>query len=632
MRRVTARSVRRRAAGAAASAPSASAASAASAESAESAASALRATAGLLLVLALLLLLAPGCGEKPSAGAGDVWPLTLQDQGLLAYAALTLPAQVQSDLLRGLLGWEPAGLREDAPLVVVHLDEKTYGGPVALLLPVADRKAFHASLESCDALQQLGGGRWRYDVPPDSPLRAISFVLARLRGGSPLEMLASLADAPQTSFGFELADEGGHVLVAPSFEATGACRNVVRATDGFVSTPPHAFVASLDLTRLRLVYAEQIADSESQLRAALSGAGAAGALGGMLGDGHGGAGGGLSLPVNWELLWALKDMLAFGDAEALQFHADASPAFWEHIDRLAKHDADGDTGDGETDDDTGDGETDDDAGGDEAAERDGRERRDEREERDEIGGLDDGAPGSPSDGRVLFESLPELGLRVQLAADAPLRAVAAAGAPAPAIDGALLVLAADAPRFAPAFAHWCRPIAEVVKGRGPPAERYLDELSRLVGAWGGLLALVPASEDSLLLVGSLAPGRALEADAWRQWLGPLLTTARVEGFGGELVTEERADGVHLLHSADGGVAASYRVEDDLAWAALGEVGAVPDAALSAFRAALVARASGAPAPDVAVTSLRLALADAEAQVSVHGGHVELTLRPAARER
>jgi len=538
------------------------------------------------LFVAVLVLLPGGCAEQRPATTTHAWPLSLDEPGLLAYTALSLPDEVQADLLHGLTDWEPRGLRHGAPLILAHLDEKTYGGPIALMLPVDDHKAFQASLGECTTLSALGNGRYRYDVPPDSPLRAASMMMARMQGGSPLSMLTSMADAPQTSFGFELADEGDHAILAPSFEAIGACRRVVRATDGFAGAPPHTMVASLNLMRWRLVYAEQIAQSESQLRSLLSGAGTAGALGAaaMMGRGEGGAGGG-QLP-NWELLWALKDMFAFGSVEAMQFSADASPEFWA---RLARD-----------------------------------EEPDQVEERD----MDDERPRL-GEAWESFLELPELRMRLQLAADSPMRPLVGAAVPAPAMEGAVLVLAADPQRFAAAFAQWCKPIAEVVKGRGPPAQRYLDELAGLLGAWNGLLAVVRTEDDGLLLMGSLAPGRGQEAEAWRHWLEPLLSSANVEGFNGKLVDEARADGVHALRAADGAVALSYGFADDIVWAVLGEVSAPPGPGLAAFRQARAARALP---PTSEVTALRASLPDGAVDVALHGDEMQLTWRPSARER
>ncbi len=556
------------------------------------AASWLRAAAqnACLLVVALGLLL-DGCTEQLPVATTEAWPLSLDEPGLLAYTALTLPDDVQAAMLRGLTDWEPRGLRHGAPLVLVHLDEKTYGGPVAILLPIDDRKAFQASLNECTTLSALGNGRYRYDVPPDSPLLGASMLFARMQGGTPLSMLTSMADAPRTSFGFDLADEGDHAILAPSFEAVGACRRVVRATGGFSKAPPHTVVTSLNLARLRLAYADEIARSESQLRSLMSGAGTAGALGAAAMMSHGESGrpaDGGRLP-NWELLWALKDMLAFGDVEALQFSADASPEFWERLDRSEIPDPD-------------------------------EERSSHRR------------PPAFGDLWETFLELPELRVRMQVSAASPLRPLLDAAAPAPTMDGALLVLAADPKRFSSSFAQWCRPIAEVVKGRGPPSQRYLDELSGLLDAWSGLLAVVRTQEGDLLLMGSLSPGLGRDAEAWRHWLEPLLSSANVEGFSGKLESEVRADGVTALRAADGAVALSYAFADDIVWAMPGEVAAQPDTELAAFRQARDARAmtivSGAAA---SIESLRVSLADAGAEVTVQGDEVQLTWRPSARE-
>jgi hypothetical protein len=581
-----------------------------------------RAATAVALVALLLALpaLLGGCAKDERAAPTDPWPLTLDEPGLLAYAAVTLPESVRDDALAKLSGWHPRGLSAGRPLVVVHLDAKTYGGPVALFAPVADADAFHASLRECAALHDLGDGHYRLDPPRNSGLQMLTLLITgAMQGASPLAMLGSMADTP-ASFGFELSEEDGQAIFAPSFEAAVACRSVLRSLDGFASAPPHTVVLSLDLARLRTVYAEPLAKAESQLRGVLSGAGTAGALGAamMMKRGHGA--GGPELPVNWELLWALKDMFALGHVEAAQLAADFPPEVWKLM-----------AGEPEAEDSP------------DNATPDAASRRGHEDEGDEPAGDDEArrdARGT-ADIEKFFELLGgPVTARVRLTPASSVAGVLAAAAPTPEIADARFVFAADPKTFAPAVAAWCAPIAEVVKGRGPPAQRYADEFARLLGAWDGLLAVVPAQDGRAMLLAGLAPGRAIEADAWRAWLEPLLATAHIEGFGGSLVDEVQTDGRHVLRDAGGAIALSYGAADDVVWAVAGEQSAPTAAALSAFREARASRAALA-AGKTPVLRLDAPFGSRDggagtrslhAAIRVNGDEVQLSWQYAARDR
>jgi len=327
------------------------------------------------------------------------------------------------------------------------------------------------------------------------------------------------------------------------------------------------------------------------------------------------------LPVNWELLWALKEMFAVGHVEAAQLAVDASPRFWELVGALPEHvsqAAGASPGDADMPDDT-------------EPSRDGAEAPDDHEDRPR----DDDGPDAAEleDMGKLYRAVGTQSARVRLTPRSSLAEVLAALKPAPEVEGARLVLAADPQTFAPAVAAWCRPIAELVKGRGPPAQRYADEMARLLGAWDGLLAVVPAPDQQLMVFASLAPGRSLEPDAWRAWLEPLLATAHVEGFGGVLVEEVQSDGRHVWRDAGGATALSYGFVDDIVWAATGEKAAPPVAALAAFRAARAVRggAGAALAPvfrvDVPLDEAGLGLA-----LQVHGDEVQISWQLTERER
>ena len=44
-------------------------------------------------------------------------------------------------------------------------------------------------------------------------------------------------------------------------------------------------------------------------------------------------------------------------------------------------------------------------------------------------------------------------------------------------------------------------------GKGPPCDRWLDELAGLLSAWGGRLALGATPADDIFVLASLAPER-----------------------------------------------------------------------------------------------------------------------------
>src|SRR6185436_9827446 len=108
-----------------------------------------RALGRALLTLAALSAAAlPACGEKAPAGPAERWPLTVDEPAVLGYAAVSLPRAERTALLQSLLGWVPAGLSDDRPFVALRLESATFGGPLAVMAPLEDGRAFDASLKS----------------------------------------------------------------------------------------------------------------------------------------------------------------------------------------------------------------------------------------------------------------------------------------------------------------------------------------------------------------------------------------------------------------------------------------------------------------------------------------------------
>jgi len=513
---------------------------------------------------AVLLAAALGaCGRDAPAAPAEPWPLTLRQPGVVGYVTARLPPAESARLFEGLLGGAPQGLDDARPLVLLHLDAQAFGGSYALLLPVADEAAFMDSLARLPGMSS--GPRGEYVLEPgiDSGLGQLVMLTSGLRGAtSVMDVLAALQDMgpPRLSFHARVLD--GTAVVAPTFEAGSACAEVLQATGGFAGDPRRAAVLSFDLERVRTVYAREIAAYEEQLRGLLGGARTAGLAGmfarlGHDGDADGASASPLGLDVNWEVLWALKEMLALGSLDAVQVQLDLPP------------------------------------------------------------------DGSGSAGPLeLLERLAAVqgaSLRVRLAPGSPLLPLAESLRPAPELDGAALVLASDGPAFARACAEWLRPLAEVVKGEGPPCDRYVDELAEILGSFGGTLALLPLEDESWCLLADAGAARPDTLTRLGAWLAPLLATARVADAAGALTAREAPGGRTQLVDGEGEVRASVGRAGEVLWLRGGDADE-PAAACAAF-----ARALAGPAPTGA-PALRLATPLVDAALRTGSGELLVELR------
>jgi hypothetical protein len=173
------------------------------------------------------------------------------------------------------------------------------------------------------------------------------------------------------------------------------------------------------------------------------------------------------------------------------------------------------------------------------------------------------------------------------------------------------VAAAEPQAFAAAFAQWFRPIAAVVKGEGPPCDRYVDELAALLGGWGGRLALVPGAGDAPVLLVS-ARETDVSLQRWLDWLAPLLATARVEGLPADQRPERLDDGTLVLRDALGQLALRARLDDGVLWIVSGDAADPPLDLVQRFRER-TAPATG--------SALRATIADYGLQLT--GSHGEL---------
>jgi hypothetical protein len=530
-----------------------------------------------LLPFALAVALG-GCGHHAAPTASEPWPITLQANGVVAYAALRPPKPAFDDACTRLFGFVPDGVDASRPFTVMNLDAKAFGGAYALLLPLRDEAAFRDSLDKAPGLRHGGRGDYVLEVPADSELgRIILLSSSAVAGtGSFMDLVAAIQNAGPQSLAFQCNVEDGWALVAPTFEATSACRDVLRETGSFAGAPPRALVLGVDLDRVRTVYAAELKRMEDQFRALIGGAQAAGLLG-MASGMHGGDRPALDFGVKWEFVWAVKAMFDLSSFEGAQV-------------ALVQPGEAGDAG--------------------------------EVREADMDGDRDSWRATLEGEGARFVRDLlaaREGALRLRLAPDVPLAALVAALRPAPEMHDAL-VFATDGPAFGRAVADWMRPLGELAKGKGAPCDRYLDELASLLAGLGGTIALQVSGESKCLM----ASGGDITLESLqrlRTWATPILAAAGVDAAedSASLTTRELTGGRTLLVAADGSPRATLGRRGDIAWLCAGESD-VPDAALTAFERALAAP------PAVDAPCLRLRSEAFEADLRADGRELQLELR------
>lgn len=90
-----------------------------------------------------------------------------------------------------------------------------------------------------------------------------------------------------------------------------------------------------------------------------------------------------------------------------------------------------------------------------------------------------------------------------------------------------IAVEADPVAFRQETIRWFAPLADFVKGEGPPARRWLDTLDELLAPWSGRLALETVGDGAVLVV-SQEPGRAFDGEGWSTWLDTLFDAARAD--------------------------------------------------------------------------------------------------------
>lgn len=517
-----------------------------------------------LAVLTAVSVVIAGCGGEPDVRPDEPWPLTISDPAVIAYAAVDQVGLGVEDFATNALGWPPDGLDEDLPVVLVHFDARTYGGSLGVLFPLKDERAFLASLDRAPSLESLGSGRWRLHIPSESTIGMAMAMVSRLNGTSPLEAFNALAAAGSVTFPLQVEIRDGHALVAPSIEALGVCSSLLRRTDGFVDSPPEMLVVSLNLDRVRVIHAETIRAWEDRFRSLISGVQSGGALMGMMAMATSQDTGRPPLPVNWEMVWALKEMFQGDEMDALQLRlGDGIPV-------PVPSEAD-----------------------------------------EEFGG--DG----PLDG---FVDIPgSMSMRVAFSGDSRIGDVLETITADPEVEGGAFTLRVDPERFPRAFAEWCRPLAEVVKGEGPPCDRYLDDLVGLLSGWDGLLTLRAGDDGMPMLLLGMSSEEALDSEALTDWLEPFFASARIEGWGDGVRAETLPDGRRVFMDAQGEPTLTVGQTGVVLWIAPGG-SSPPDAnSVAAVEAALSGAPGGGP------PGLRFASAEAEIEIDLSVRERELNV-------
>lgn len=526
-----------------------------------------------LVALTVPLITLPACAERPEVSASEPWPLALSDPAVLGYVVIQPPT---GDTLAGVIlhafGWEPDGLAADLPVVLVHFDARTYGGGFGALFPLQDEQAFLASLAAAPTLESLGGDRYRLSIPSDSPLGMMLAVFWRMQGASPISAFSALMEAGSASLALQVDILGQHALIAPSFEALAVCKRLLRETGGFVSAPRESLVLSFDLARMRVGHAEEIRASEQQLRGMISGIRTGSTLAGLMAMVASHESAFPVLPVNWELVWAVKQMLAVSEMDALQLRFD-----WQGEEFVP-----------------------------EPADDEGEATEDSR---------------SAVLQEWILDHMGSVSLRLAFSDESRFADVLDTLLPETDVAGAEFTLRVDPGRFARAFAEWCRPLAEVVKGEGPPCDRYLDELVELLSGWGGLLA-VRIDDDGLpMVLLGMSSEQVVDGEALSSWLQPLLATAHIESLGDGMRVESLPDGRSVFMNAQGEPTLTVGRTGAVLWIAAG-ASAPPDVR----NVNAVEEALGSPLGD-GVPGLRFAAGGIQFGLNVKDRELSLDLRP-----
>ncbi|MCB9896508.1 MAG: hypothetical protein H6825_00765 [Planctomycetes bacterium] len=444
-----------------------------------------------VLLLALLVLAGtlPACGpDASSAHDGESWPMSVEAPAVLGYVALRADPGRLAHWLGDQIGWTPAGLSGARPACALMLDASVMGGDTALCLPVDDEDAFRASLEHCDRVEVLSDGHFELHIAPDHPLAMAQRALRNVgqSGMSPGAILSALQEPQEYVVPIDVVFHEGFALLVPTYEASVVTRRALDELAGLWRDEPFAVVVNADVQRLAQTFHKEIESFAAQLRNAQLGAGAAGAAAMFAQgrDGHGAMGGMPELPVSGAFLWELLGALRLDELAALQFRIEG-PAYAAVLSSVL----DGLLADA-----------------------------------DPTEAAPAASPAAPESERAFGASL-----RIRWTPGSDWRGLVDALRPAPELEGAPLVFAVDGERFASALTRFVQPLADYVKGEGPPADRFAQQLGDLLRPWSGLLAVFGDDDGNVVSGLSLREGASFDVDAARAWLKTLADAAGWKG-------------------------------------------------------------------------------------------------------
>ncbi len=456
------------------------------------------------------------CGSSEPEATGESWPLHVKAPGVLAYLAVSAPAESVAQAFESTVSWRPAGLSEEASLTILILDKLVFGHEFTLLLPLVDEQAFRDSLTNSAAVREVGEDRWGFSLPSSHPFLQVLNIARRGISGPPSvgEMLAAASEPVPAEWETGLVIDQGYAILAPSYEAGVVAKQVLGEVPG-LGQDKAPMVLSVHASRIQLAYKEEIEGAVNQARSMLLGvqmAGMGAMLAAMANDGDSGQVGGL--PIPGPAIWSLLEMLSLKDVEGFQLMLDIPQGGERLMSALSA------VGDGES------------AAG----------------------------PGFDDEG---WADASNMELRTAWADGSALSRVLTATRPARARREAT-VFAFDPQLFPSAVSEWARPLVELTMGEGEPAERLMARIAELFTPCEGTV-VVGLEEGAGALAFAVQPDRELDIDGAAEVLQLFARTLKLDSL-------DSAPELWDVEAHDSGLVPSgrYWQADDTFFLTLGE--------------------------------------------------------------